>query len=81
VDATQSERSQIIVAGLRRFYSEGFHKWNEDNATRLFVPSTLDSQWVQDLLTHWERRGAISLPRSRDGYFILLDPDKLDNIV
>lgn len=67
---------EILDAGFRRFYGEGFSRWTKDKVVALIaLPGTsnnIDDAEIQHIFQILESRGLIRLIRADDCYLEVL---------
>ena len=72
----RSELLEMLAAGFRRFYSEGYSRWSKDKVIGAINPSGefrgIDDSEVQSILKELESKGLIRLQYGNDCYLEVL---------
>jgi hypothetical protein len=63
---------EIAIAGLNRFYDEGFTRWPEDKLIPLFSNRNLDDFDILNALSRWEGQGWVRIEKSSSCYLEVL---------
>jgi hypothetical protein len=70
----QAQRElRIVLAGLRRFYDEGYVSWSRARFEEIIGPRLrLDDPRVHTALEEWERAGVIEFVKGTDVFVVVL---------
>lgn len=66
--------TQILKAGINRFFDEGFYRWSREAVDNVVSPATADDPKIVEVLREWSRLGHIRFEGSDDCYFDVLRP-------
>lgn len=70
ISEIEHEKKLVITAGIKRFFSEGYVCWSEDNIKKLFGGELSDAD--MQLLNDWEKKGFISIKKENDCFIEVL---------